>query len=204
MLVFLLGGIGITSLATGLTSQKQEPPSRIKAFNTSENRAPEPTNSPTATLAASEPVRLKIPALDLVSDLSQVAKNDDGTVEVPTGENYDKAAWYKYSPSPGERGSSVILGHVDSVDTGPSVFYNLTKLKPNDKIMVERADKSTAIFNVDRMEQYPKETFPTQEVYGDTSGRSTLKLITCGGEFNDSRGEYDDNIIVFASLVPSS
>lgn len=188
----------------GFISQQQPPVSMIKSFDTSVGTVAKPSKKTGAALNASEPVRIKIPAIDVISDISQVAKNDDGTVEVPKGDDYDTAAWYKYSSSPGEGGSSVILGHVDSVNTGPSVFFNLTKLKLNDKIMVERADKKTAIFNVDRMEQYSKEAFPTLEVYGDTMGESTLKLITCGGEFNNNSGEYNDNIIVFASLVPSS
>lgn len=150
-------------------------------------------------MIASEPKRLRIPALQLESDVSQVAKNEDGTVEVPKGANYDTAAWYKFSPTPGEIGSSVILGHVDSVESGPSVFFNFGKLKPNDEILIDRADGSTAVFRVDRIQQYSRDAFPTAEVYGNTA-KSTLKLVTCGGEFDGDRGEYKDNVIVFALL----
>jgi hypothetical protein len=42
--------------------------------------------------------------------------------------------------------------------------------------------------------------FPTSAVYDPTS-RSTLRLITCSGDFDDSTGHYVDNTIAFASRV---
>jgi hypothetical protein len=44
----------------------------------------------------------------------------------------DEAAWYKYSPTPGQPGPSVIEGHVDSLRGGPSVFFRRGALRPGD------------------------------------------------------------------------
>lgn len=203
VLIVMLSIFGIVSVAVGVNSQ-QQPPSITTNNSGSGNVATNKTESGVAPLGASEPKILRVPALDLVSDISKVAKNEDGSVEVPKGSNYNTAAWYKFSPTPGEAGSSVILGHVDSVESGPSVFFNLGKLKPGDEVMVERADGNTAVFSVDRIQQFPRNAFPTSEVYGNIVEGSTLKLVTCGGEFDNNNGEYKDNIVVFASLVASN
>jgi sortase (surface protein transpeptidase) len=117
---------------------------------------------------------------------------------VPTGPRYDEAAWYDGSAAPGAVGTAVILGHVDSVEDGPSVFYDLGRLRPGDEISVSRADGSVARFTVDGVRRYPKDEFPSLVVYGDTD-YPALRLITCGGEFDQSTGHYEDNVVVFAS-----
>ena len=57
--------------------------------------------------------------------------------------------------------------------------------------------------DVDRVEQVSKSSFPTQAVYGNTAG-AAIRLITCGGTFDAGSGNYEDNIIVFGSLVSLS
>jgi sortase (surface protein transpeptidase) len=124
-------------------------------------------------------------------------------MEVPRpGPLYDQAAWYRYSPTPGEIGPSVIIGHVDSAKRGPSVFFTLGALKPGQRIEVARADGTTAAFGIDSVESFPKNSFPTRAIYGDTD-YAALRLITCGGSFDKATGNYRDNIVVFARLVGS-
>jgi hypothetical protein len=53
-------------------------------------------------------------------------------------------------------------------------------------------------FVVQRTQQAPKDQFPTDDVYYPTL-RSTLRLVTCGGEFDPANGHYKSNIIVFAT-----
>jgi hypothetical protein len=120
----------------------------------------------------------------------------DGTVEVPS--RWQVAGWYAPGPRPGDPGSAVILGHVDS-ERGPAVFYRLRELRPGDEIVVTRADRSRVRFVVQRTEQYDKLRFPTDDVYYPTL-TSTLRLVTCGGVFDHSTGHYRSNIIVFAGI----
>lgn len=124
-------------------------------------------------------------------------------MQVPQpGSDYDKAAWYEHSPTPGEVGPSVIIGHIDSEKRGPSVFFRLGAMKPGDTVSVSRADGTTAVFAVDRVEKYPKAEFPTLEVYGNTDDPQ-LRLITCGGVFDEQAGNYLSNIVVYAHLTGS-
>ena len=51
-----------------------------------------------------------------------------------------------------------------------------------------------------QVKQYPKDEFPTSEVYGDLD-HPGLRLITCGGSFDRETRNYDDNIIAFADLI---
>lgn len=147
------------------------------------------------------PTAVRIPAIDVRSDLITVGLNPDGTLEVPQpGPDYDKAAWFDGSPRPGEVGPSVIEGHVDSARGGPSVFYSLGALTPGDQVEVARQDGSRVVFAVREVRVYPKDEFPTYEVYRNTSGPE-LRLITCGGEFDRSTGHYRDNTVVFAEQV---
>ena len=56
-------------------------------------------------------------------------------------------------------------------------------------------------FAVTRVEQYPKDAFPTAAVYGPVPGPE-LRLITCGGTFDRQAGSYRDNIVVYATALP--
>lgn len=131
----------------------------------------------------------------------QLGQNADGTVQVPPLGTDSPAGWYQKSPTPGQQGPSVILGHVDAA-AGPSVFYNLGKLRAGDQIAVTRADNTVAIFTVDKVAEYPKAAFPQFTVYGNTIN-AQLRLITCGGTYDRSIGHYVNNIVVFASLTSS-
>ena len=118
---------------------------------------------------------------------------------MPPGEPGSPASWYNQSPTPGDRGPSVMLGHVNATDGGKGVFADLRALKAGDRINVTRQDGSTAVFEFQRGEQYMKDDFPTYTVYGNTPG-SELRLITCDG-YNEETGEFDDNYVVYATLV---
>ncbi|MFC5140093.1 class F sortase [Actinomycetospora rhizophila] len=148
------------------------------------------------------PVALDIPAIGVAGPVNEVGLRPDGTLEVPVpGPAYDQAAWYRGSPTPGRVGPSVILGHVDSAANGPSVFYRLGELRPGERITVTLADRTTRTFAVDEVRSVPKDAFPRLEVYGDTAGPE-LRVITCGGDFDDAARSYRDNTVVFARLVP--
>ncbi|MDQ4029174.1 MAG: class F sortase, partial [Actinomycetota bacterium] len=143
------------------------------------------------------PERIRIPVIGVNSRLEELGQNANGTVEVP--EDWDVAGWFEGGARPGQRGPAVILGHVDS-RSGPAVFYRLRELTPGDKILIDQRDGRTAAFIVDRTERRPKTRFPTTDVYFPTL-RPVLRLVTCGGSFDESSGHYRDNVIVFASLA---
>jgi hypothetical protein len=143
------------------------------------------------------PSRIAIPRIGVDSGLVRLGRAADGTVEVPA--RWEVAGWYAPGPSPGDPGSAVILGHVDSTG-GPAVFYRLRQLRPGDRIQITRADGAVVRFTVERTGTYDKRRFPTDDVYYPIL-RPELRLVTCGGSFDPSAGHYRSNIIVFASLA---
>jgi sortase (surface protein transpeptidase) len=145
------------------------------------------------------PVRIEIPRIGVASTLDLLGRKRDGTVQTPPLSRAGVAGWYALGPRPGEPGSAVILGHVDS-EGGPAVFFRLRELRRGDQVKVTRADGSSVRFVVRRTAQYDKRRFPTDEVYYPTL-TSTLRLVTCGGEFDATEGHYRSNIIVFAAAT---
>jgi hypothetical protein len=153
------------------------------------------------TLPRSKPRSLEIPAIEVRSRIRKVGRTAEGALETPLpGPHYDDAAWYRHSPTPGSLGPAILVGHVDSAANGPSVFFRLGELRPGDRVFVTRADDSVATFVVDAAHRYAKDDFPTRTVYGDID-HAGLRIITCGGAFDDAAGHYLDNVVVFASLL---
>jgi sortase (surface protein transpeptidase) len=144
------------------------------------------------------PVRIQIPRIGVASSLDRLGRASDGTVQTPPLSRAAVAGWYAPGPRPGDPGSAVILGHVDS-RRGPAVFYRLRELRRGDQITVTRADGTSVRFVVQRTEQYPKRRFPTDDVYYPTLTPG-LRLVTCGGEFDHTIDHYKSNIIVFAAV----
>ncbi|MDF5751473.1 class F sortase [Spongiactinospora sp. TRM90649] len=149
-----------------------------------------------APRASVVPRSIDIPSLKLEAPLMKLGMNDDGEVELPPYEKPDTAGWFRHSAVPGDKGASVIIGHVDT-KTAPAVFYKLRQLRKGQEIRVERSDGKVAKYRVESVEQVDKDRFPARRVYVDEG----LRLVTCGGTFDWAKHEYRDNIIVYASLA---
>ena len=158
--------------------------------------SPRSRNVDGVPLARSSPLRLQIGAIGVDSALMHLGLRADGSMEVPP--SAFPAGWYTGGPTPGEQGPAIIAGHIDM--KGPGVFYKLHDVKPGDQITVTRADGSKPVFRVTRVSQFPKDRFPTAQVYGNID-HAGLRLITCGGSYNSRTGHYEDNLVAFADLV---
>jgi sortase (surface protein transpeptidase) len=215
VLALALALVGATAIVLAITGQQSapQPAAGTSATPTETTRpadptdsipgsgsaAPETSDAPEAAVVA-EPVSVAIPSIGVTSGLSRLGLNDDGTVQVPPLGPDDTAGWYERGPAPGAVGPAVILGHVDSAEHGPGVFFDLGALQAGDTVEIARADGSVAEFVVDRVEVHPKDEFPTIDVYGNTDD-AQLRLITCGGDFDSSVRSYEDNVVVFATLA---
>jgi sortase (surface protein transpeptidase) len=145
----------------------------------------------------SKPVALAIPAIGVRTPLIRLGRTPQGTLQVPTSTSV--AGWYLGSPRPGEIGSSIIVGHIDSY-LGPGVFFRLRLLRPGELVFVRRANGTLAVFRVYAERMYAKAHFPTQQVYGPEPD-AELHLITCGGVFDSATGSYLSNVVVYAAEI---
>ena len=209
LIALVLAVVAAVALGVALAGQQRLTQPPVSAATSLSAVAPAPTPSglpaPPAEpvpepVEVAEPVSFRIPALGVGSDLLDLGLQDDGTVEVPPLDAVDVAGWYRGSPAPGAIGPAVLLGHVDSAEQGPGVFFELGALTPGAEVEVVREDGTVAVFAVDRVERYAKADFPTLRVYGNTPDPQ-LRLITCGGEFDPVARSYEDNIVAYATLV---
>lgn len=186
-------------LATGLAGHQHQPAARAAAVVP----APAPAGSaaplprPSAGKPAALPVGLNIPAIDVRTKLLRLGITSQGTLQVPSSTSV--AGWYTGSPRPGEIGSSIIAGHIDS-NLGPGIFFRLRLLRPGNRVYVRQANGRLAVFRVSSVHLYAKNHFPTSKVYGP-SPDAELRLITCGGTFDYATRSYLSNVVVYTTEV---
>jgi hypothetical protein len=186
---------GALAVVVALAAQVHAPAPAASAAGTTAGRG----GAKGPSLRQSLPVSVAIPAIGVRSRLLRLGLNRDGTIQVPSlVTSADEAAWYKYSATPGQPGTAVIEGHVDSYH-GPAVFFRLGALRPGNRIDVTLADGVTAVFRVTGVREYAKDEFPAKIVYGPAD-YPALRLITCGGDFDPATGHYLSSVVVFASL----
>lgn len=162
--------------------------------------APSPSASAAPRLPQvpmSRPVALEIPSIGVNTRIGELGLQPDGQVQVPTTTRV--AGWYRYGVTPGQIGSAVILGHVDSY-LGPGVFFNLKSVKAGATLDLTLADGVRARFVVTEVVQYLKTSFPDRLVYGPHGASRSLQLVTCGGGFDHATGHYLSNVVVFSHL----
>jgi sortase (surface protein transpeptidase) len=192
----LLAGAGVTGLT--LASQTGRPatpvgkPTLVPVPLGRQAAAPEP-----APQQVARPASLVIPAIGVRTGLVRLGLTASGALQVPSTTTV--AGWYTGSARPGATGAAVIVGHIDSL-TGPGIFFRLHLLHPGNRVYVRRADGTLAVFQVTSVRSYLKSQFPTVAVYGPVP-YAELRLITCGGAFDDATGHYLSNVIVDATLV---
>ncbi|OQR62406.1 class F sortase [Streptomyces maremycinicus] len=151
-----------------------------------------------AALPYALPVRVRIPAIQVDAPVTSVGLDADGWVGAPPPEDPNLAGWFTGGVSPGEKGTAVVVGHVDN-KLGPAVFYGLGALKKGNRVEVARGDGKTAVFEIYGIEVFEKNNFPGDRVYA-SKGSPELRVITCGGGFSKANG-YDGNVVAFARLA---
>jgi hypothetical protein len=210
----LLAVASAVLITAGYLRAPASPPRPVAASTSMSSSAPTPSarsatpgpSTPAAsqpsTLGPSDPLRVDIPAIDVHAPTTPLGVDSSGEVELPPLDQPQLTSWYRLGVSPGERGNAVIMGHVDSARSGPSVFYSLGNLKPGQTIEVTRRDNTVAVFTIDRVTLYDKDAIPKADIFGP-SDHAGLRLITCGGAFDSHERSYVSNVVVFASLQGS-
>jgi hypothetical protein len=150
-------------------------------------------------LGPSIPTQISIPSLGVRAKVIKVGQAADGSIATPEADPAEATGWYRLGPTPGELGTAVIVGHVDT-DSQPAVFHRLPELSKGKLIEVDREDHRVATFTVESVENFPKTSFPAGRIF-DSTDRARLVLVTCGGAWVGGHVGYSDNVIVFATLA---
>ncbi|MBC2905337.1 class F sortase [Streptomyces cupreus] len=197
----MMGAVALLALTVGLFGSNDSPSEAPLPPRVAHASAPAPpAGQPVGKhLPRSRPVRLLIPKISVDAPFTDLAIGRTGQLNPPPADDVNLVGWYAKGASPGETGTSIIAGHVDTA-TSAAVFANLRNLKKGDAFHVERADGRRASFVVDSVETFDKEHFPSRRVYGDTA-QAQARLITCAGDYDRTAKDYTDNLVVFAHLA---
>lgn len=149
--------------------------------------------------SASDPHRITIKSIAVDAPFTPLSIGSSGQLDAPPANDPNLVGWFKDGATPGERGTSVVAGHVDT-KTGPAVFLLLSTLKAGNSVDITRQDGAIATFKIDSVETFSKADFPNDRVYAD-NGTAQLRLITCGGVYDKKKKDYKDNVVVFAHLA---
>jgi LPXTG-site transpeptidase (sortase) family protein len=140
------------------------------------------------------PVALAIPKLAVDAPVVGVGQDPDGTMSAPS--DPDTVAWYTLGPGMGIGGNVVFAGHVDW-DGRHRVFAGLTRLEPGDAVLIVDEHGDGYEYKVESSYWVKADGAPIKEIFAQTD-ESKVTLITCGGDFNASRREYLERLIVTA------
>lgn len=160
------------------------------------------TSGAGVTLPRAAPTRLKIRAIAVDAPFTPLSIGASGQLDVPPPDESNLVGWFREGVTPGERGTAIVAGHVDT-KTGPGVFLYLGSVRPGTLVDIAREDGSTVTFVVDSVESFSKTAFPDDRVYADTAD-AQLRLITCGGEYDKKTKDYKENVVVFAHMVSAN
>ncbi|WP_217548458.1 class F sortase [Streptomyces sp. GbtcB6] len=150
-------------------------------------------------LPRSTPTRLLIPKISVDAPFTVLTIGSTGQLQPPPADNTNLVGWYSRGAAPGEAGTAIIAGHVDT-KTSAAVFVRLDELERGDRFTVSRADGTDANFVVDDADTFAKDDFPSDRVYADTR-RPEVRLITCAGNYDHDVKDYTENLVVFGHLV---
>lgn len=143
-----------------------------------------------------KPESMSIPAIGIDASVQHLGTTETGEMAVP--DNIEEVSWFSPGYKPGQNGRAVIAGHVDGID-GPAIFWDLSKLKPGDEILVEGEGRKL-IYKVHTMESVPLDQADIPKIFGYSSSPE-LVLITCSGTYDYSRGTREERLIVYASYA---
>ncbi|MFD0021344.1 class F sortase [Streptomyces sp. NPDC058382] len=194
----MLIGVSLIRHGVGNSAGPPQPASAVGDPSGSAGAGAWPKGPPPAPLSRSLPERITIPSIGVDAPVGRVGLGADGWIGVPPLTDANLAAWYDGSVTPGEPGTSVVVGHVDN-EAGPAVFYGVGALDKGRRIEIHRADGRTAVFSVYAVEVVSKADFPAERVYADAA-EPELRVLTCGGGFSRKAG-YDGNVVAYARLT---
>ncbi|WP_404451172.1 class F sortase [Virgibacillus necropolis] len=142
------------------------------------------------------PATIRIDSIDVEAPVEHVGIQEDGKMGVP--EDYRNAVWYKKGPRPGEKGSSVIAGHVND-PKGKGIFWDLNKLETGDEVKISNKNGEALVFEVVDKKAYDLGKAPVEKIFGYTP-RRMLNLITCTGDYIEELGTHGQRLVVYTEL----
>lgn len=157
------------------------------------------TASPVAASVPLAPNRIEIPKLKAEAPIIDVGTTPDGELDIPL--NPKVVGWWSPGAKPGAaKGTAILAGHINySGVTG--TLADIGRLRPGDEVDIygtHNADhKAMVRFSVTGVRTYHKTHLPYKQIF-DQHSVGRIAIVTCGGPFDASTGNYLDNIVAYA------
>ncbi|HZC71856.1 MAG TPA: class F sortase [Jatrophihabitans sp.] len=183
---------GITWITSPYLGQNAQAPAR--------NVGVVPTRSrPSVVADIISPNRIEIPKIHANAPIVPVGTTSDGELEVPL--NPRTVGWWRYGAKPGATvGTAILAGHINYAGVTGSMA-EIGALDPGDQVFVfgkQNAQRRHEVrFTVTGVRTYHKTHLPYKKIF-DQKSAGRIAIVTCGGPFDASTGNYLDNIVVFA------
>lgn len=160
-----------------------------------------PSETPVATtyrVAADQPLSITIPSTETFGYIQKVGVDQHQAVTAPN--NVSLAGWFVDSVRPGDKGLSIIDGHVRGRSKA-GVFERLSDVKEGDDITITYGNGSEKRFVVFATKTVPEPEAASHLFEQRPDITSQLNLITCTGRYDAGSRTYADRVIVMAQLA---
>ncbi len=191
------GPVAMATVSPEVTPSPAVPTPRPRPTSTIPTRDAAPAASGPEGQAV--PTRLRLPSLGASLPVSPVGLDADGAMELPASPS--AAGWYRFGPTPGTPGATVIAAHVDAPGEGRGPLAGLVRLKKGDPIEVD-AGGTLRRYQVVQVLRIDKGELDADSVFSREGGER-LHVVSCGGVFNRATRHYEDNVIAIAVPVTS-
>lgn len=160
-----------------------------------------PSEEPISNIYAvpdGDPLSIEIASTGIRGFIQKVGVDQHQAVAAPN--NVHLAGWFVDSVLPGQKGLSIIDGHV-SGRSSDGVFKRLPEVNKGDEVTVTMGGGQRFIYRV-----FATKTVPNDQAaavlfdQNPSSVNGQLNLITCTGEFDRTTQTYADRVIVYAAL----
>lgn len=180
------------------------------AANGSAAGAPAPDHGGTAAGGGIVPTRIDIPAIGVnttVEHRGTVRTKNPFTGRMVTAfgvpSSMRTTSWWSDGPEPGSGQMAVILGHTQV--GGYGVFNHLDRLQRGSPLTLSAANGATLHLQVlgPPVTGLDKATSALSDTLNQHPAGAAVALVTCGGQFDQDVHASEDNVVVFASVVPA-
>ncbi len=152
----------------------------------------------TAGAVGNDPIFISLPTIGTSGYIQRLGVDRDNNMGTPY--NIHVAAWFNKSVKPGEKGLSIIDGHIDP-STKSAIFEQLGQIKIGDSFVVKLANKKVLTFQVKSVNKVALDK-AANILFSQSPGiTNQLNLITCGGTYDPSIHLFNQRIIIASSLV---
>ena len=111
--------------------------------------------------------------------------------------------WWSPGRRPGSPvGTAILAGHINYAGV-TGTLSDIGELKPGNTVRIygiNAGHQAEVTFRVAGVRTYHKTSLPYQKIF-DQNGTGRIAIVTCGGPFDASTGNYLDNIVVYAVPV---